>query len=58
MVDLIRESMAGKVAVVIGVGPGQGISTVRMLINFGAKVAIVSRSGNTYGLVESSTIKA
>ncbi len=58
MVDLIRESMAGKAAAVIGVGPGQGISTVRMLINFGAKVAIVSRSGNTFGLVESSTIKA
>lgn len=58
MVDLIRESMAGKVAVVLGVGPGQGMSTVRMMINFGAKVAIVSRSGKTYGLVESSTIKA
>lgn len=58
MVDLIRESMAGKVAVILGVGPGQGISTVRMLINFGAKVAIVSRTGNTFGLVESSTIKA
>ncbi len=58
MVDLIRDSMAGKVAVIIGVGPGQGISTVRMFINFGAKVAMVSRSGNTYGLVPSSTIKA
>lgn len=58
MVDLIRDSLAGKVAVVIGVGPGQGISAVRMLINFGAKVAIVSRSGNMFGLVESSTIKA
>lgn len=58
MVDLIRDSLAGKVAVVIGVGSGQGISAVRMLINFGAKVAIVSRSGKTFGLVESSTIKA
>lgn len=58
MVDLIRDSLAGKVAVVIGVGQGQGISAVRMLINFGAKVAIVSRSGKTYGLAESSTIKA
>lgn len=58
MVDLIRDSLAGKVAVILGVGPGQGISTVRMFINFGAKVAIVSRSGNTFGLVESSTIKA
>lgn len=58
MVDLIRDSLAGKVAVVIGVGSGQGISAVRMLINFGAKVAIVSRSGNMFGLVESSTIKA
>ncbi|WP_393971927.1 SDR family NAD(P)-dependent oxidoreductase [Oxyplasma meridianum] len=58
MVDLIRDSLAGKVAVIIGVGPGQGISTVRMFINFGAKVAVVSRSGNTFGLVESSTIKA
>lgn len=58
MVDLIRDSLAGKVAVVIGVGSGQGISAVRMLINFGAKVAIVSRSGNMYGLVESSTVKA
>ncbi len=58
MVDLIRDSLAGKVAAIIGVGPGQGISAVRMLINFGAKVAIVSRSGNMFGLVESSTIKA
>lgn len=58
MVDLIRDSLAGKVAVVIGVGSGQGISAVRMLINFGAKIAIVSRSGNMFGLVESSTIKA
>ncbi len=58
MVDLIRDSLAGKVAVVIGVGSGQGISAVRMLINFGAKVAIVSRSGNMFGLVESSTVKA
>ena len=58
MVDLIRDSLAGKVAVILGVGPGQGISTVRMFINFGAKVAVVSRSGNTFGLVESSTIKA
>ncbi len=58
MVDLIRDSLAGKVAVILGVGPGQGISTVRMFINFGAKVAIVSRNGNTFGLVESSTIKA
>ncbi len=57
MVDLIRDSMAGKVAVIIGVGPGQGISTVRMFINFGAKVAMVSRSGNMFGLVPSSTIK-
>lgn len=57
MVDLIRDSLAGKVAVVIGVGSGQGISAVRMLINFGAKVALVSRSGNMFGLVESSTIK-
>lgn len=58
MVDLIRDSLAGKVAVVIGVGSGQGISAVRMLINFGAKIAIVSRSGNMFGLVESSTVKA
>ncbi len=57
MVDLIRDSLAGKVAVIIGVGPGQGISTVRMFINFGAKVAMVSRSGNMFGLVPSSTIK-
>ncbi len=58
MVDLIRDSLAGKVAVVVGVGKGQGISAVRMLINFGAKIAIVSRSGNMFGLVESSTVKA
>ncbi|HLH85547.1 MAG TPA: SDR family oxidoreductase [Thermoplasmataceae archaeon] len=58
MVDIIRDSLAGKVAVVLGAGAGQGISTVRMFINFGAKVAMVSRSGNTYGLVESSTVKA
>ncbi|MEM0159068.1 MAG: SDR family oxidoreductase [Thermoplasmataceae archaeon] len=58
MVDIIRDSLAGKVAVVLGVGPGQGISTVRMFINFGAKVAMVSRTGNTYGLAESSTLKA
>lgn len=58
MVDLIRDSLAGKVAVVIGVGQGQGISAVRMLINFGAKIAIVSRSGKMFGLVESSTVKA
>ena len=58
MVDIIRDSLAGKVAVILGVGPGQGISAVRMMINFGAKVAIVSRSGNMFGLVESSTIKA
>jgi NAD(P)-dependent dehydrogenase (short-subunit alcohol dehydrogenase family) len=56
MVDLIRDSIAGKTAVILGVGPGQGIATVRMFINFGAKVAIVSRSGNSYGLAESSTI--
>ncbi|MCL4438869.1 MAG: SDR family oxidoreductase [Candidatus Thermoplasmatota archaeon] len=58
MVDIIRDSLAGKVAVVLGVGPGQGMASVRMMINFGAKVAIVSRSGSMFGLVESSTIKA
>ena len=58
MVDIIRDSLAGKVAVILGVGPGQGMASVRMMINFGAKVAIVSRSGNMFGLVESSTIKA
>lgn len=57
MVDLIRESLAGKVAVIIGVGSGQGISTTRMFINSGAKVALVSRKGNSFGLAESSTIK-
>lgn len=57
MVDIIRDSLAGKVAVILGVGPGQGISAVRMMINFGSKVALVSRSGNMFGLVESSTIK-
>lgn len=57
MVDLIRESLAGKVAVVLGVGSGQGISTARMFINFGAKVALVSRKGSNFGLVESSTIR-
>lgn len=57
MVDLIRESMAGKVAVILGVGPGQGITATKLFINFGAKVALVSRSGNTFGLAESSTIK-
>ncbi len=58
MVDLIRESMAGKVAVILGVGPGQGITATKLFINFGAKVALISRSGNTFGLAESSTIKA
>lgn len=57
MVDLIRESLAGKVAVILGVGPGQGITATKLFINFGAKVALVSRSGNTFGLAESSTIK-
>ena len=56
MVDLIRDSIAGKTAVILGAGPGQGIATARMFINFGAKVAIISRSGKTYGLAESSTI--
>lgn len=55
--DVIRESLAGKVAVVIGMGPGQGNAVARLLINFGAKVALVSRSGSSFGLVESSTIK-
>lgn len=58
MVDLIRESLAGKVAVILGVGPGQGITATKLFINFGAKVALVSRSGQTFGLAESSTIKA
>ena len=49
MVDIIRDSLAGKVAVILGVGPGQGMASVRMMINFGAKVAIVSRSGNMFG---------
>jgi 3-oxoacyl-[acyl-carrier protein] reductase len=55
--DVIRESLAGKVAVVMGTGPGQGNAVARLLINFGAKVALVSRSGSSFGLVESSTIK-
>lgn len=55
--DVIRESLAGKVAVVIGVGPGQGNAVARLLINFGSKIAMVSRSGSSFGLVESSTIK-
>lgn len=58
MVDLIRESLAGKVAVILGVGPGQGITATKLFINFGAKVALVSRTGQTFGLAESSTIKA
>ena len=37
--DVIRESLAGKVAVVIGVGPGQGNAVARLLINFGSKIA-------------------
>lgn len=55
--DLLRESLAGKVAVILGVGPGQGITTAKLFINSGAKVALISRSGESYGLVESSTIK-
>ncbi|QRF76276.1 3-ketoacyl-(acyl-carrier-protein) reductase [Thermoplasmatales archaeon] len=55
--DVIRESLAGKVAVVMGAGPGQGNAVARLLINFGAKIAMVSRSGSSFGLVESSTIK-
>ncbi|MEM0155948.1 MAG: SDR family oxidoreductase [Thermoplasmataceae archaeon] len=55
--DVIRESLAGKVAVVMGTGPGQGNAVARLLINFGAKVALISRSGSSFGLVESSTIK-
>lgn len=58
MVDLIRESLAGKIAVILGVGPNQGITATKLFINFGAKVALVSRTGETYGLAESSTIKA
>ncbi len=58
MVDLIRESLAGKVAVILGVGPGQGITATKLFINFGAKVALVSRTGQTFGLAESSTIKS
>lgn len=57
MVDLIRESLAGKVAVILGVGPGQGITATKLFINFGAKVALISRTGQSYGLAESSTIK-
>ena len=55
--DLIRESLAGKVAVILGVGPGQGINATKLFINFGARVALISRSGESYGLAESSTIK-
>ncbi len=55
--DVIRESLAGKVAIVMGAGPGQGNAVARLLINFGSKIAIVSRSGSSFGLVESSTIK-
>ena len=58
MVDLLRESLSGKLAVVNGVGAGQGMSTIRAFINSGAKVAIISRSGDTHGLTETSQIRA
>lgn len=58
MVDLLRESLSGKLAVVNGVGAGQGMSTIRAFINCGSKVAIISRSGDTYGLTETSQIRA
>ena len=58
MVDLLRESLSGKLAVVNGAGAGQGMSTIRAFINCGSKVAIISRSGETYGLTETSQIRA
>ena len=57
MVDLLNESLNGRTVIVMGVGPGQGMSTVRMFLNFGAKVAIVNRSGSSFGLTESDNIK-
>ncbi len=57
MVDLLYESLKNKTAVVLGVGPGQGISTARMFLNFGVKVGIVNRSGNRFGLPDSDQVR-
>jgi len=57
MVDLLSESLKNKTAVVLGVGPGQGIATVRMFLNFGARVSVVNRSGNRYGLTENENVR-